>query len=79
MKYVQNDGFIVAAGVSIGFVSKIWIGFIVGIILHYIRFDKTDDQTEHKTRSNQLPINTCPNIQPSNNEIEMQHELNNRG
>ena len=44
-----------------------------------VNIDKTDDQTEHKTRSNQLPINTCPNIQPSNNEIEMQHEVNNRG
>lgn len=40
LKYVGDDGFIVAAGVSIGLASKIWIGFIVGIVLHYIHFDR---------------------------------------
>ena len=38
-KYVNSEGFIVAAGVAIGLASKIWIGFIAGIVLHYINFD----------------------------------------
>ncbi len=39
LKYVNSEGFIVAAGVAIGLASKIWIGFIAGIVLHYIKFD----------------------------------------
>ena len=40
MKYVKDDGFVVASGVAIGLASKIWIGFLVGILLHYIHFDR---------------------------------------
>ena len=60
LKYVGNDGFIVASGIAIGLTSKIWIGFIVGIILHYINFK--DEQQEQKPQN--LP------------HIEMQEEMN---
>jgi hypothetical protein len=43
MKYIKDDGFIVASGVAIGLASKIWIGFLVGIALHLLKFDKGVD------------------------------------
>lgn len=49
IKYVKNDGFIVAAGVSVGLASKIWIGFLVGILLHYIQFKDEEEKKPVRT------------------------------
>jgi len=46
LKYVKEDGFIVASGIAIGLASKVWIGFLVGILLHYMHFKET--RTEPK-------------------------------
>jgi len=66
MKYVKDDGFIVAAGVSIGLASKIWIGFLAGIILHYIRFNDTEDKV--KQVDVKLPTVELPTVELSNRE-----------
>ncbi len=60
MKYVKDDGFIVSSGIAIGLASKIWIGFLTGIILHYIKFDLVQEK--------KIPINK--------NEIELQQNNN---
>ena len=49
IKYVKNDGFIVAAGVSVGLASKIWVGFLVGILLHYIQFKDEEEKKPVRT------------------------------
>ena len=60
MKYVKNDGFIVAAGVSVGLASKIWIGFLVGILLHYIQF-KDEEEKKPVKLPQSVELNTNVN------------------
>lgn len=60
-KYVNSEGFIVAAGVAIGLASKIWIGFIAGIVLHYINFDIPCEQPKPRPQNYELqPIQHTP-------------------
>ncbi len=60
IKYVKNDGFIVAAGVSVGLASKIWIGFLVGILLHYIQF-KDEEEKKPVKLPQSVELNTNVN------------------
>ena len=68
LRYVKQDGFIVASGVAIGLASKIWIGFLVGLVLHYIRFDKINEQEEKTQKKEELSVlpNASIELTPAN-------------